>query len=82
MNSKVIIQDAQNKRWLSFENPVSILQTNKIDNAIEKLEIIQTRIEDENLYAAGFLSYEASPAFDSALKTFQPDNFPLGKSPV
>ena len=77
MNPKVIIQDAQNKRWLSFENPVSILQTNKIENVIEKLKEIEARIDDDNLYAAGFISYEASPAFDPALKTYPPGDFPL-----
>ena len=77
MNPKVIIHNAEKKQWLSFENPLSVLQTCKIDDVIEKLKEIQTWIEQENLYAAGFLSYETSPAFDSALKTYPPDDFPL-----
>ena len=28
-------------------------------------------------YAAGFISYEAAPAFDRALTTRPPDDFPL-----
>ena len=65
MKPKVILHDALKKQWLSFEQPVSILQAHKTDDILNKLEEIQTRVEQENLYATGFLSYEASPAFDS-----------------
>ena len=33
--------------------------------------------EASGLFVAGFVSYEAAPAFDSALKTHSLDGFPL-----
>ena len=35
------------------------------------------RTVNNGLYAAGFVSYEAAPAFDPALTTHPPDDFPL-----
>ncbi|MBN1407093.1 MAG: aminodeoxychorismate synthase component I [Calditrichaceae bacterium] len=77
MKPIVIIHDAGKKKWFSFENPVAIFKTSKIDEVLEQLERIEKRVENENLHAAGFISYEASPAFDRALKTYAPDHFPL-----
>ena len=77
MELKIVLHDAENKHWLSFENPIEILQADKIQNVLQQLETVQNRVEQEKLYAAGFVSYEAASAFDPALKTYPPDNFPL-----
>ncbi|MEJ2546074.1 MAG: aminodeoxychorismate synthase component I, partial [Calditrichaceae bacterium] len=77
MKKKVIIQNAIENKWLLFENPVGVVQTNDINNVLIKLEEIERRVNDKKLFAAGFISYEASPAFDSALKTYPSDDFPL-----
>ena len=77
MNPKVIIHDAIEKQWLSFEDIITIIETKKIENVIDKLEEIERQVNDKNLFAAGFISYEASAAFDPALRTYPPDDFPL-----
>lgn len=77
MNPKVIIHDAVGKQWLSFEDIITIIETKKLENLIDKLEEIEMQVNDKNLFAAGFISYEASPTFDPVLKTYPPDNFPL-----
>jgi para-aminobenzoate synthetase/4-amino-4-deoxychorismate lyase len=42
------------------------------------LKRIEQAVERDRLHAAGFISYEAAPAFDYALKTLTPDtDFPL-----
>jgi len=67
----------QNKNhWLLFQNPLSIIQTNAIEDVIPALKEIEERI-DHNGFAAGFLCYEAASAFDKALITYKPSNFPL-----
>ncbi|MEJ2053603.1 MAG: aminodeoxychorismate synthase component I [Calditrichaceae bacterium] len=77
MNPQVILHHANEDRWLSFTEPVSVIQTNEISEVAGKLIEIETRVRQDNLHAAGFVSYEAAPAFDRALITFPPDDFPL-----
>jgi para-aminobenzoate synthetase/4-amino-4-deoxychorismate lyase len=44
---------------------------------LETLRTAEQRVESEGLFAVGFLSYESSPAFDSAYPVFPPGGFPL-----
>ena len=60
-------------RWLYFQNPEKVLMTGRIGEVMPLLH----EAEQSGLYAAGFVSYEAAPAFDSALKTCPADGFPL-----
>ncbi len=59
--------------WLRFEKPVEVLTARTPDEVFQCLE----KIETSGLWAAGFISYEASGAFDSALKTHESRNLPL-----
>ncbi len=59
--------------WLSFENPVEVLTARTPTEVFQCLE----EIEASDLWAAGFISYEAAGAFDVALKTHSPGDFPL-----
>jgi para-aminobenzoate synthetase / 4-amino-4-deoxychorismate lyase len=64
----VVIHDARSQSWLSFRSPVTILTVHTLDQVLPLLEEVQQQV-DRGFYAAGFVSYEAAPAFDSALKT-------------
>jgi len=64
-------------RWLSFENPVRIVEATRIDDIVGCLQLIEKLVDVEGLHAAGFVSYEAAAAFDPYLKTHRPDDFPL-----
>jgi para-aminobenzoate synthetase/4-amino-4-deoxychorismate lyase len=75
--NSVILHDAHNQRWLHFCNPVQVLTTCCLDEVIPLLEEIQQQVNQSGYYAAGFISYEAAPAFDRCLITRPCDQFPL-----
>ena len=66
-----------NKEWLHFANPHQIISTASIDDVHAALQEVEQLINENNWHAAGFVSYEAAPAFDSALHVQSSDNFPL-----
>lgn len=74
---QVVLYDAQERRWLSFENPVAVLSAHCLEEVVPVLETVQQWVDDRHCYAAGFLSYEASPAFDSSLRVNDCTRFPL-----
>ncbi len=47
------------------------------DEVMDCLRRVETLVESRGLYAAGFLSYEAAPAFDRALVVRESAGFPL-----
>jgi len=71
-----LIHDARGKRWLAFEDPVAVHVARSVDEVAPALEAVEAGVQS-GLWAAGFVSYEASPAFDTALETKPPDDFPL-----
>ena len=73
----VIARDAGSGMWRVFERPLEIVTARHIDDVLPALEKIENECAHHGRYAAGFLSYEAAPAFDQALKTQPPDDFPL-----
>jgi para-aminobenzoate synthetase / 4-amino-4-deoxychorismate lyase len=77
-SNTVIIQDQMSGKteWLLFENPVAIMETNCIDQVAACLKTVEDHTK-QGLYAAGFISYEASPAMDPAFETHTPTTFPL-----
>ncbi|HUS93770.1 MAG TPA: aminodeoxychorismate synthase component I [Patescibacteria group bacterium] len=75
--SRIILQDREGSRWLHFSNPRTIVTTKKIGEVPEQLAAIERMVNEQGLFAAGFISYEASPAFDSALVVRKPSDIPL-----
>ncbi len=49
----------------TFSNPVAVISTNSIDEVRAAMTHVQEWV-DRGYYAAGYISYEASPAFDPA----------------
>ncbi len=68
---KVVLKHAG--RWLHFQCPERVLKAERIEEVLPLL----AEAETSGLFAAGFISYEAAPAFDSALKTHDGGDFPL-----
>ncbi len=68
---KVVLKHAG--RWLHFSQPEKILRTERIEKVLPAL----AEAERSGLFAAGFVSYEAAPAFDTALQTHPADGVPL-----
>ncbi len=77
MINSVTIHDATKGKWLHFANPLEIIRTDSISGVLPKLQLTEKITCEQQCYAAGFISYEAAPAFDSAHKTRQPGSFPL-----
>ncbi len=72
-----ILYDARLQKWLEFLDPVQIHSTVNVEEITSLLHTVERRVKEEKLYAAGFLSYEAAPAFDPAFQTYPPGDFPL-----
>jgi para-aminobenzoate synthetase/4-amino-4-deoxychorismate lyase len=69
--------DATAKTWLYFNNPYEILCATTLAEVIPMLEYVAAKVNQNAVGAAGFLSYEASPAFDKALTVKECSSFPL-----
>ena len=75
---KIILQApvADVLSWLSFESPVEILQASTLDEVRPTLRAAEAAAANGKM-AAGFVSYEAAPAFDAALRVQSPGSLPL-----
>ena len=74
---RIILHDNMSNRWLKFSSPVKTFSAYSLKEVLPSLEEINRLVENERFHAAGFISYEAAPAFDEAL-TVRPDgDFPL-----
>ena len=60
-------------RWLRFRRPRRVLTARRVEDVLPLME----EAERSGRYVAGFLAYEASPAFDAALKVRDAGDFPL-----
>ncbi len=72
-----VIQDPANQQWLRFSEPCRVIAASRIEDVVPGLQMIETAVKEERLYAVGFISYEASPAFDSSLRVRPSASFPL-----
>lgn len=59
-----------------FKDPVEVLQTERLEDIPAIMEAIEAAI-DKGFYAAGYLSYEAAPAFNPAMKVKGSPEMPL-----
>lgn len=75
MNSVFLKSQPENK-WLFFKDPIEIVQTYSKDMVLSSLYKVDQLVDDHGLYAAGFISYEAAPAFDESFKVIHDDEFP------
>jgi len=60
-------------KWLHFQCPEKVLRAERVEEVVPLLR----EAEESGLFVAGFVSYEAAPAFDSALTTHPSAGFPL-----
>ncbi len=76
-NKLVLLRDAQGAEWLQFENPYQVETTSQLDEVIPLLNKIEGLVEKNGWHAAGFISYEAAPAFDQAFRVRPASGLPL-----
>ena len=73
---RAILRDAASGKWRLFERPRELVVATTLADVLPALRRIEAACAG-GLYAAGFIAYEAAPAFDQALRV-QPDGaFPL-----
>jgi para-aminobenzoate synthetase/4-amino-4-deoxychorismate lyase len=72
-----VVRDASSRRWLLFRDPVEVVTAWTTAEVVTCLEHLDRRIEQDGLFAAGMVSYEAAPAFDEALAVREAPGFPL-----
>ena len=72
-----VLRDEASGRWLRFQNPVEIVVASRLADVLPGLRRVEQAVAERNLHAAGWVSYEASPAFDPALAVRDSGDFPL-----
>ena len=69
MIRKILLRDASSGGWWSFKQPEKVLHVRSPDEVPGLLVEMQRGVNEDNLFAAGYLCYEAASAFDAALTT-------------
>ena len=77
MINNIVIRDAGRSQWLIFDAPIAVLSAYNVADVISVLTEVEGRAQRDQLYAAGYVSYEAASGFDSALTTRVPGDLPL-----
>lgn len=75
--NKILLRDARSSRWLLFEKPDEVLLARTTAEVGAVVAELERQVSDNRLHAAGYLSYEAAAAFDTALTTREPGVLPL-----
>lgn len=63
--------------WLKFSRPRRVIVTDKLEAVRQSLEEAERLVNEHGWTAAGFVSYEAAPAFDSTMRVRPSQGFPL-----
>ncbi len=73
----VVLHDEAARRWLRFQDPVEVVSARRLEEVLPRLRDIERSVEQRRLHAAGWISYEAAPAFDPSLPARPPGALPL-----
>src|SRR6266542_6357357 len=65
--NEILLKDDHD--WLHFAEPHQIICAQKLEDVLPALRNIERLIQVNRWHAAGFISYEAAPAFDFAFHT-------------
>ena len=75
--NQVVLKDASSGDWLHFSRPQQVICAWETAEVLEALQQVERQAEARGLYAAGWISYEAAPAFDPVLRVWDLAGFPL-----
>ena len=76
MSIEVVIRDIKGDRWLQGTTPRQIMTAATMDQVMPALQQTEDWVNHQGGVAVGFITYEASTAFDPVLHT-QPSQSPL-----
>jgi len=72
-----VLHDPRHDCWYRYCEPVKTLRTSDLRNVHATLEGVEAYVTDRGMFAVGYVSYEAAPAFDTALPTRPAGHLPL-----
>jgi para-aminobenzoate synthetase / 4-amino-4-deoxychorismate lyase len=75
--ARVVVRDAASGRWLQLVHPREVVQARRLEEVVLGLGRVEAAVALGGVYAAGFVSYEAAPAFDDKLVVHPNSEFPL-----
>lgn len=64
--NEILLKDTDT--WLHFANPYRLICIHSLADVLPALREVEQLVEENGWYAAGFLSYDAAPAFDASLR--------------
>ncbi len=73
----VILRDAGRGCWLEFSDPRDVVAVRDVGDVRAALRTVEAAVSQRGLHAAGFIGYEAAPAFDPAFAVPRPGGLPL-----
>ncbi|MHB9028048.1 MAG: aminodeoxychorismate synthase component I [Candidatus Latescibacterota bacterium] len=77
LKSHVVLHDADAGQWLHFRDIQQVITADTVDAVVPALDKVEKSVSENGWYAAGFISYEASPAFDNSFHAQPHSSFPL-----
>jgi len=76
LRASAIVFDPEHKKWLSFDQPTTVLCTHDLKQVRSIIEEVEKLCVEEGVWAVGWISYEAAPAFDPSLPVHAESTFP------
>jgi len=73
----VSLYDPDRSAWMSFRRPAVVIQTYDVHAVRPALREVERAVNAWGYTAAGFIAYEAAPAFDPALRIRSQPDIPL-----
>jgi para-aminobenzoate synthetase/4-amino-4-deoxychorismate lyase len=77
MLEKIILRNKKNDSWRIFSSPKEVLYSKNLHEVKTILDKLESKINENNDIAVGFLSYESAPAFDPAYRVNKESKLPL-----
>ena len=77
MLEKIILRNKKNDSWRIFSSPKEVLYTKNLHEVKTILDKVESKINENNDIAVGFLTYESAPAFDPAYCVNKESKLPL-----
>ena len=77
MRGEVVLQTQSPSGWLRFTNPIEIVVASTLNEVLPALRRVEDLVAARSIYAAGFIAYEAAPAFDPVLRVRGATALPL-----
>jgi para-aminobenzoate synthetase / 4-amino-4-deoxychorismate lyase len=75
MNRNEVLLNSR-EGWLYFKTPYAVITATKLSDVTGALQRLNNQVMEQGWHAAGFLSYEAAPAFDPSIPARPQTGFP------